>query len=174
MSGGTFVACRNATGCLSDSGLTTYWGHNNDTSKPITYRAALLANVTLGATTYHRAEVYLSFNSDVATAVPFHDLTSAGYINSTGQASARIVSGSQIVEANFYAGQLYVYYDQTHGTAGFGSVAGGRGYPFALTSFQDNNGLVEDNLIGAVTDILGIRSDDTYDRSAEEAFSHTS
>jgi hypothetical protein len=155
MSGGTFVACRNATGCLSDSGLTTYWGHNNDTSKPITYRAALLANVTLGATTYHRAEVYLSFNSDVATAVPFHDMTSAGYMNSVGQASARIVSGNQIVEANFYAGQLYVYYDQTHGTGGFGSVGGGRGYPFALTSFQDSNGLVEDNLIGAVTDILG-------------------
>jgi hypothetical protein len=60
-----------------------------------------------------------------------------------------------VVEFNFNAGQLYVYYDQTHGTAGFGSVAGGRGYPFALTSFQDNNGLVEDNLIGAVTDILG-------------------
>jgi len=154
MSGGIFVACRNATGCLSDSGLTTYWGHNTYTSKPITYRAALLADVTLGDKTYYGAEVYLGFKSEVATAVPFHDITSSGYLNGVGQASARIVSGSEVVEFNFNAGQLYVYYDQTHGTAGFGSVAGGRGYPFALTSFQDNNGLVEDNLIAAVTDIL--------------------
>jgi hypothetical protein len=42
-------------------------------------------------------------------------------------------------------GQLYVYYDVTHGSIGFGSAAGGRGYPLSLTANHDNGGMVENS-----------------------------
>jgi hypothetical protein len=110
--------------------------------------------VKLGKHHYERAQVYISFDADSGTVVPFTDATSAGYLNPRGKGRLEIISGKTTACAEFEPHQLYVFFDKTHGSVGFGSSAGGRGYPFAVTRHEDPQGLTEDSSIGAITDIL--------------------
>jgi hypothetical protein len=123
-------------------------------AKPITYNGYLLTDVRLGGQSFSHAQVYLSFEGDAANVVPFNDGASSGYINSSGRAQVTIISGLRMITAAFAPGQLYVYYDVVHGSIGFGSNAGGRGYPLSLTADQDSPGLVENSSLFAITDIL--------------------
>jgi hypothetical protein len=69
------------------------------------------------------------------------------------------VSGRRVVSAEFEPGELYVYYDVGSSAVGFGSRAGGRGYPLALTDHLDLNGLVEWSTVGAVSDLTRVPAD---------------
>jgi hypothetical protein len=122
--------------------------------KPITYTGALISNAKLDGHVYQNAQIYISFDADRSTALPFQDAQSAGYINATGQGRLKIVHGSSVTSADFAPNQLYAYFDKTHGSVGIGSKAGGRGYPFTVTRNEDVQGLVENSTIGAITDIL--------------------
>ncbi len=123
-------------------------------AKPITYNGYVISDVTLGGQHFSHAQVYISFEADAANVLPFIDATSYGYINSTGRAQVTVISGLRMVTADFAPGQLYVYFDVAHASIGFGSYAGGRGYPLSLTANQDNGGMVENSSIAAIVDLL--------------------
>ena len=124
---------------------------------PITYHGYLISDLTLGGQYYSGAQVYLSFNSDTSNVVPFS--SGHGFRNTTGSAHVTIVSGGQqVTSADFAPGQIYVYYDVDHASIGFGSMKNGStesGYPLSITANQDSNssGLVENSLVGAVSDL---------------------
>jgi hypothetical protein len=149
---------------LSDVGVAqgqaTNWlkpSASNGRPNPITYSGFTVADVTLGGHAYPGAQVYFALKSNRARAVLYSDSGSSGYINRVGTAEVRITSGGKTVSAVFEPDQLYVYYDTTHGSIGFGSTAGGRGYPLSLTQNNidntDGSGLVENSSVGAATDI---------------------
>jgi hypothetical protein len=128
-------------------------------AKPITYRGYTTADVTLGIRHFTGAQVYFSMDADAANAVPFSAGNSHGYMNSAGNAHVTIVANGRTFSANFAPGQIYAYFDVGTASVGFGSQAGGAGYPLSLTGIQDDDGLVENSSIGAVADIVNVPSD---------------
>jgi hypothetical protein len=134
-----------------------------DSAKPITYHGYLITDVALGGHLYKRAQVDLSFDADASTAVPFSD-GSHGFINATGNAHVTVTSGGHAVSASLKIGQVYVYWDIDKASVGFGSPAGGRGYPLSITANQDSfsNGLVENSSVGAVADLTLVPADSTF------------
>lgn len=149
MQGGFFLADVGGARSSTLTPLLSAYG-----AKPITYNAYVISDVSLGGVFYPAAQVYISFEADASKVVPYSDSSSHGYINPAGRAQVTIINGRHTAVAFFAPNQLYVYYDVTHGSIGFGSNAGGRGYPLSLTSNQDNSGLVENSTIAAITDIL--------------------
>jgi hypothetical protein len=139
---------RHSGGSTFLSPSSSGWG-----SKPITYNGYLITDVSLGGQLYAGAQVYISVASDASRAVPYTDSTSKGFINPVGVGQVQIRSGGRTVSAWLAPNQLYVYYDVTHASIGFGSYAGGRGYPLSLTSNQDVSGLVENSALWALSDI---------------------
>lgn len=134
---------------------TSSWAKSTN---PITYYGYLISDVTLGRDHYSGAQVYLSFDADTSTVEPFSNVSPHGFKNLKGNAHVTIVSGPHIVSADFDPGQVYVYYDTAHSSVGFGSTAGGTGYPFSITSNTDGNsvggpGLVENSSVSAVSDL---------------------
>jgi hypothetical protein len=132
------------------SPITTSW---TKSANSITYYGYVISDVTLGSNHYSGAQVYLSFDADSSAVVPFSNVSPYGFKNATGNAHVTIISGSHIVSAHFDKGQIYVYYDIAHASVGFGSTAGGSGYPLSITSNMDSNGLVENSSVGAVSDL---------------------
>jgi len=129
--------------------------HQTGSEHPVSYYGYAISDVTLGSKQYPGAQVYLSFDSDASSVVPFS--SGNGFSNSTGNAHVTIVSGSKMVSADFEPRQIYVYYDIEHASIGFGSVAGNgareSGYPLSITANKDANGLVDNSLVGAVSDL---------------------
>jgi len=119
---------------------------------PIAYNGYTITDVSLNGKTYSNAQVYLTFQGDASTAHA-DPANPHGFINSIGTAHVRIISGNTSISADLNPGQVYVYYDPVTASVGFGSAAGGRGYPFRLAANQDIGGLVEDSSIGAVSDL---------------------
>ena len=103
-------------------------------AKPITYNGYVISDVNLGTEHFSGAEVYLSFDADASTAVPFKNGSSVEFRNAVGNAHVTIVSGRRTVSADFEPDQIYVYYDLTNAGIGFGSIAGGNGYPLSITA----------------------------------------
>jgi hypothetical protein len=128
---------------------------------PITYNALLVSDVTLGRHSFKGAIVYLSFAADTDTVVPFTDATSSGYFNPLGRAKVTILAGWRSISAEFAPGQIYIYLDVKNSVVGFGSNAGGRGYPLSLTATQPPNSIYgfENSTLGAVADIMRIPAD---------------
>jgi len=154
VTGGFFVADVGGTRSTSLSPFSSSRG-----IKPITYNGYVISDVRIAGQSFNHAQVYLSFQGDAANVVPFTDATSFGYINPTGRAQVTVISGLRMITADLAPNQLYVYYDIAHGSLGFGSYAGGRGYPLSLTQNQDNGGMVEYSSIAAITDILTTSAD---------------
>jgi hypothetical protein len=132
--------------------------NRTDFKHPITYYGYVTADVTLGAHHYTGAQVYLAFDADTSTAVPFSNGSSHGYINATGNAQVTIISGKHVSSADFDSGQIYVYYDVAHASVGFGSTAGKNGYPLTITDKSVTTSLAHildgNSLVGAVSDII--------------------
>jgi hypothetical protein len=130
-------------------------------AKPITYHGYTIADVTLGNRHFPGAQVYISMDADAAAVVPFTSGSSHGYRNSEGNTHVTVVAGGRTFSAEFDPGQIYVYFDVGTASVGFGSQAGGPGYPLAVTGTSDNNndGLVENSSIAAVVDIMGTPGD---------------
>jgi hypothetical protein len=128
-------------------------------AKPITYRGYTTADVTLGARHFTGAQVYLSVDADAANAVPFSAGNLHGYVNNGGNAHVTVVSGDRSFSADFVPGQIYVYFDVGTASVGFGSAAGGAGYPLSITGIQDDDGLVENSSVAAVADIINTPAD---------------
>jgi len=158
--GGFFVATLGKTGGPAPSLPAT---HSDDAIKPISYHGYVVSDVQLGHHHYSAAQVYLSFDADASTAVPFSNGTSFGFMNTTGNAHVTIVSGGRSVSAAFDPGQLYVYYDVGNASVGFGSTSGGSGYPLSVTKNDDNqfSGVVQYSSIGAVSDLTLVSADAT-------------
>ncbi|HVP62203.1 MAG TPA: hypothetical protein VMT11_16700 [Myxococcaceae bacterium] len=120
----------------------------------IAYHAYTVSNVTLGHHHFSAAQVYLSFEGATSKVQPFNNGPSShGYYNAEGRARVTIVSGKQVVSAEFEPGEIYVYYDVGASAVGFGSRKGGPGYPLALTANLDFNDLVGGTTVGAVADL---------------------
>jgi hypothetical protein len=141
---------------LAPSLLSTPLRH---AAKPITYRGYTDADVTLGNRHFKRAQVYLSVDADAADAVPFSAGSSHGYMNPGGNAHVTVVAGGRRFSADFAPGQIYVYFDVGTASVGFGSTAGGRGYPLSITGITDDDGLVENSSVAAVADIINTPGD---------------
>jgi len=139
--------------------LLTGLGHAR--AEPITYSGFVLSDVKLNGHTYNGAQVYISFDADTSTALPFNDSTGYGYRNEVGTGRVKIVSGHHTISARFAPNQIYVFFDVANSSIGFGSnLSAGRGYPLALTALEypgDPDGLTENSTIGAVSDILRTR-----------------
>ncbi|MBV8210682.1 MAG: hypothetical protein JO133_11545 [Burkholderiaceae bacterium] len=120
----------------------------------IRYTGFVLTDVSLGGVVYPGAQVWLRFDGSTRNVVPYSDQTGQGFMNQTGHARVRIVSGSTTINASIDDHQLYVFFDLAHSSAGFGSVAGGHGYPLMLASpaFDGAEGL-SSSLVGAVANI---------------------
>jgi hypothetical protein len=133
---------------------------------PITYHAFVTADASLDGKLYTGAQVYLSFNADVSTAVPYVAGPPNSFINAVGDAHVTIVSGGRAVLAEFDPGQIYVYYDVGHASIGFGSVAGKSGYPLTITAKQDPSDLPHildgQTSVQAVSDIALNNDPDAY------------
>jgi hypothetical protein len=95
------------------------------------------------------------------TVFPFSDATSYGYFNPFGRAKATIVANNTRTPAYLAPGQLYVYYDVKNSAVGFGSWAGGRGYPLAFTATQPLNSFYgfQHSTLGAAADIMRTPAD---------------
>jgi len=123
----------------------------DDHVQPITYTGYLTSDVELGGVVYYGARIYISFDANPHTVKPFSDGT-LGFLNEVGKAHVRVISGNSVITADLAPNQIYVYFDITNSSVGFGSYAGGRGYPLSLTA----NGppLTANSLVGAVSDII--------------------
>jgi hypothetical protein len=153
LSGGTFTA---TVGEDEDEDEFTpvFHSQSHGGENPISYHAYLISDVTLGAHQYKGAQVYLTFNADASTVAPFS--SGHGFENAIGKAHVLIVQGSRAVSANFAPDQLYVYWDIDNASVGIGSntSAGAQsGYPVTITANRDSNGLTENSLVGAVSDL---------------------
>jgi hypothetical protein len=122
-------------------------------SSSITYNAYVISDVTLGRQHFTGAQVYLSFEADTRTVVPFAKGGANGYVNRVGRARVTVISNGRSISADFRPGQLYVFYDVAHSNIGFGSHAGGIGYPLSLTDNHDPDGLTENSTLGAVSNL---------------------
>ena len=122
-------------------------------SSSITYHAYVISDVTLGRQHFTGAQVYLSFEADTRTVKPPTKNTAYRYINRVGRARVRVISNGRSFSADFAPGQLYVFYDVVHSNIGFGSYAGGIGYPLSLTDNRDPDTLTENSTLGAVSDL---------------------
>lgn len=154
ISGGLFYAVLGEDQINWDGAMTSR-------TAPITYKALVIADVTLGASHFNGALVYLSFASDPRSVLPFSDASSYGYINQSGAAKVTIITGDGNLSASFNSHQLYVYFDIKNSAVGFGSGAGGRGYPLALTATEPPNSIYgfENSTLGAVGNILRTHDD---------------
>jgi len=132
-----------------------------NSAHPITYNGYWITDVALCGHLYKRAQVHLSFDADASTAAPFSD-GSHGFMNATGNARVTVTSGRNVFSARLNPGQIYVYWDIDHASVGFGSTAGGRGYPLSITANPDYNGLVENSLVAAVADLTLVPADSTF------------
>jgi len=117
---------------------------------PITYTAAVVTSVDLGGKHYDHAKVFISMDTDRRDVAP----TASGYIVNEGNARVKIVAGSRVIKADIPSGQIYAYFDALNGNVGFGSAAGGRGYPLAITGTVDSIGLLDHTLAYAVRSII--------------------
>ena len=124
---------------------------------PISYHGYVTADASLGGKLYTGAQVYLSFDADVSTAVPYVGGPPNSFINAVGDAHVTIVSGGRAVSADFDRGQIYVYYDVGNASIGFGSVAGKSGYPLSITAKREQSDVPHildgQSLVQAVSDI---------------------
>jgi hypothetical protein len=137
-----------------DNGVPELQSRGFRCKSPITYYGYTIADVILGHHHYPAAQVYLTYDAETSAVVPFNaDPSFYGFINEGGNARVTVVSGRHVVSADFAPGQIYVYYDVGGASVGFGSGAGGTGYPLSITANADYNGLVENSLVGAVTDL---------------------
>lgn len=135
-------------------------GLGNAWAEPITYTGFVVSDVKFGGHIYRGAQVYISFDADTTTALPFNDSTGYGYRNEVGTGRLRIVTGRRTITARFAPNQIYVFFDVAHSSIGFGSnLSAGRGYPLALTALEDNEGLIENSTIGAVSDMMRTPAD---------------
>lgn len=160
LSAGFFVADVGEPG-EEDQASVPATTHRTDSANPITYYGYVISDVTLGRHSYSAAQVYLSFDADASTAVPFSNGSSHGFMNATGNAHVTVISGRHMVSADLKPGQIYVYYDIGNASVGFGSTAGGTGYPLSITANQDYNFVVENSLVGAVADLTRVPGDAT-------------
>ena len=128
---------------------------------PITYKALVVTDVNLDGHLYQDTPVYLSFTSDPRSVHPFVDASSYGYFTETGTGRVTVISPNGNISATFAQHQLYVYFDVKNSVVGFGSIAGGRGYPLALTAAQPPDTIYgfENSTLGAVADILRTPAD---------------
>jgi hypothetical protein len=128
----------------------------------IRYTGFVLTDVSLGGTVYKGAQLWVRFDANTRDVVPYADQTGRGFMNRTGRASVRIVSGTTTVNASIDENQLYVFFDIANASAGFGSVAGGHGYPLMLASpSSDGAEPLSGSLVGAVAGIAANASNKT-------------
>ena len=96
--------------------------------------------------------MYLQLQADASNVVPLDGVT--GWVNDVGRARVSIVKNGRTLTADILPGQLYVYLDITLAQAGFGSYAGGLGYPLGITAHTGSlQGLTDNNTLGAVADL---------------------
>jgi hypothetical protein len=143
----------------ADTSWQSIWSPSfgsDDYEQPITYTGAVLTDVSLGGQFFSGAQVYLSATADAAQVQTTNSANGPLYINNSGRAHIRIVSGGQTVTANLARGQIYTYFDVPNSSVGFGSRINGvdyRGYPLTLTEY-DCNSITDNTSVGAVADII--------------------
>nr|WP_294555715.1 hypothetical protein [uncultured Rhodopila sp.] len=131
-------------------------GRTEDGSpEDITYNLFLISDVALGGETFTNAKIHLSFRSRPSKVAPLSGGGPNAYINEDGIARAIITSGDRTIGATFAPHQIYIYFDPSKQSVGFGSYTGGRAYPASLTQ----NPSFDAQLVGAVSDIVTTPAD---------------
>ena len=59
----------------------------------------------LGGESYERAQIYLSFASDVSKVEAFSDANAAGFLNRHGKARVTIITGKRVLVAELHPDQ---------------------------------------------------------------------
>jgi hypothetical protein len=121
-------------------------------SGPITYNVFLVSDVSIGGQFYYGAKIHLSFSSNTFSVRPLSGAGPHAYVNEDGTARVVITKGSTTISAKFEPYQIYVFFDPSTSSVGFGSFSnsGGRAYPVTLTQNSFNSA----QLVGAVSDII--------------------
>jgi hypothetical protein len=117
----------------------------------ITYHLFLVSDVSFDGKLIQNASIHLSFRSRISDVTQLADSGPNSAINTEGAARVEIKQGARTVSANFDPGQIYVYFDSSTASAGFGSFSGGRAYPAVLAPTYAHGDL---DLLAAVADIL--------------------
>lgn len=158
LGGGLFTAVVNGPSIVGDVAQAPILAQDDF---GITYNGMLITDVTLGAQHYTGALVYISFASDPRNVFQFADPVAYGFVNFIGRARVTIVANNQSITTHFAPGQLFVYYDIKNTEVGFGSFAGGIGYPLAFTATQPTGSFFgfQHSTLGAVSDITRTPAD---------------
>jgi hypothetical protein len=134
-------------------------------SGDITYNVFLVSDVSIGGRPFNNAKIHLSFSSDTSAVKPLSGTGPNGYVNEDGTARVVITKGSTTIRAKFDRHQIYVFFDPSTRSVGFGSYSGGRAYPVTLTQCLCNS----PQLVGAVSDIINSKGVDDNKYTAKTA-----
>lgn len=119
-------------------------------SNLVTYTGFVVTDVSVNGVLHHNAAVTLSFVGNKADVVPFSvtegGVTGSGWKITKGAASVQIISGSQVIRANFAPGQILVALDQNNSGFGFSSIVGNdrhleAAYPLGIDGTVNSGGL---------------------------------
>jgi hypothetical protein len=131
---------------------------------PVTYTLVGTASGKLGALPFTNAGITLTLRTDTnsvdtskvaadgVTGVPSHPL----YKATKGVATVNLLVNGKNIFAEFRAHEVYVSYDPFLGLVGFGSTAGGPGYPLVIGDYQGPNlppGWVYPGTVSALADL---------------------
>ena len=116
----------------------------------ITYNVFLVSDVSIGGQFFPNAKIHLSFRSNASAVKLLSGTGPNAYVNDDGIARVVITKGSTTIKAKFDQDQIYVFFDPSTGSVGFGSKSGGRAYPVTLSECSCNS----IQLVGAVSDII--------------------
>jgi hypothetical protein len=137
-----------------DSGFppSLFMPSSRDSADRITYNAFLTSDVSIGGRLLKNAKIHLFFSSHRSEVEPLSGSGPHAFVNEDGTARVVITKGASTIRVKFDPHQLYVFFDPSTASVGFGSFgsAGGRAYPITFT----NNTLNTPQLAGAVSDII--------------------
>jgi len=119
------------------------------TSGLIVYNTFLISDVSIGGELIHGASVHLSFSSTINGVRPLPGPGGLdGYINEDGIGRVTITKGSRTITATLAPHEMYVFFDQSNASVGFGSYSGGPSYPVYLSAGPNGFGEIEDLTTG--------------------------
>jgi hypothetical protein len=121
-----------ALGCVVAATLAAYAPAR---AEPIVYTGYGVADGTIGSWTFTQAQVTLQFRGDTRNTYTAPELGGNAYRNDVGFATIVITQGTTSVAAHLAPHQVYVRYNPTLGSAGFGSFAVGPLYPIVFSCF---------------------------------------
>ena len=122
-----------ALGCAVAAALAA---HGPAQAAPIVYTGYAVTDGQIGSWSFNQAQVTLQFRGDSRNVYTAPELSGTAYRNDVGYATITITQGTTSVVAHLAPHQVFVRYNPTLGSAGFGSFAVGPLYPIVFSCYS--------------------------------------